>query len=61
MNVTKRNPVKIVIGLLLVLVFAANIPRYMNGSSQANMALVFTAIFILGGFYLLYKGLYPSK
>jgi hypothetical protein len=57
----KRNILKIVIGLFLILAFGSNVPLYMNGSTQANAALATSAIAILGGFYFLYRGLYPPN
>lgn len=55
----KRIVWKIVVGIILILVSGGNVPLYMNGSTQANAGLAMSAIVIFGGFYLLYKGLYP--
>jgi hypothetical protein len=52
---------KIVVGIFLVLGFGANIPMYFGGGTQANAALVTSFAVVSGGFYLIYKGLYPSK
>ena len=62
-NIMERKKViwKIVVGVILVLAFGANIPMYMNGSTQANAGLAMSFIAIIGGLYLIYKGLYPSK
>jgi threonine/homoserine/homoserine lactone efflux protein len=57
----KRNIIKIVIGIFLILAFGINIPIYMSGSAEANAALATSFIAIAGGMYLLYRGLYPSK
>ena len=57
----KRVVWKIVVGIVLILAFGANVPLYMNGSTQANAGLAMSAIVIFGGFYLLYRGLYPPK
>lgn len=51
---------KIVVGAILVLVTASNVPMYLNGSAQANGALAMSVLMICGGFYLIYRGLYPS-
>ncbi len=52
---------KIVVGTLLVISFGANIRLYFGGGTQANAALATSFVVIFGGFYLIYKGLYPSK
>ena len=57
----KRVIWKIVVGIILILVSGNNIPLYLNGSTQANAALAMSFIAIIGGFYLIYKGIYPSK
>jgi len=51
---------KIVVGAVLVLISASNLPLYMNGSTQANAGLAMSMLMILGGLYLAYRGLYPN-
>ena len=51
---------KIVVGAILVVVSVANLPLYMNGSTQANAGLAVSFLMIFGGFYLVYRGIYPN-
>jgi hypothetical protein len=57
----KRVIWKIVVGAVLVLITAGDLPLYMNGSTQANASLAISALVIFGGLYLIYRGLYPNK
>ena len=58
---SKRNLVKIIIGIILILAFGVNIPMYMSGSGEANAALATSLIAVVVGIYLLYRGLYPPS
>ena len=60
MNGSKRVTWKIIVGAILVLVMGSNLPMYMGGSTQANTGLALSVIAILGGLYLIYRGLYPA-
>lgn len=57
----KRIIWKIVVGAILVVVSVANLPLYMNGSTQANTGLALSILAILGGLYLVYRGFYPKS
>jgi hypothetical protein len=56
----KRNIAKIGSGIILILATGNSVPLYLSGSSQANGSLMISFLIIIGGFYLLYKGIYPS-
>ena len=58
---TKKVMWKIVVGVILVLVMGSNLPLYLGGSTQANAGLAMSALAILGGLYLIYRGLYPPN
>ena len=55
----KRVIWKIVVGAALVLIAANNLPMAMNGTTQGNAGLAMSALAIVGGLYLIYRGLYP--
>ena len=55
----KRIIWKIVVGIILVLVMGKNLALYQGGSPQSNTGLSMSVIAIVGGFYLIYRGLYP--
>ena len=57
----KRVIWKIVVGIILVLVMASNLPLYLGGSTQANAGLAMSTVAIIGGLYLIYRGLYPHN
>jgi hypothetical protein len=57
----KRIVWKIVVGAFLILVSVGNLPLYTNGSTQANTGLALSILTICGGFYLIYRGIYPKK
>ncbi|MGB7207712.1 MAG: hypothetical protein WBD27_03540 [Pyrinomonadaceae bacterium] len=55
----KRTVWKIIVGIILVLVMGSNLPLYLGGSTQANAGLAMSIVAIVGGLYLIYRGLYP--
>ncbi len=57
----KRVWWKIIVGGVLVLVMANNLPLYLGGSTQANTGLALSALAIFGGLYLIYRGAYPPN
>ncbi len=58
--VPKRIIWKIVVGVILVVISVMNLPLYLNGSTQANTGLALSFLAIIGGLYLVYRGLYPN-
>ena len=60
MNEPQKVLWKIVVGAILVLLMAGNLPMYLGGSTQANTGLALSLLVIFGGFYLIYRGLYPN-
>lgn len=52
---------KIIVGAVVVLISAGNLPLYMNGSTQSNTGLALSALMMFGGFYLIYRGLVPGR
>ena len=50
---------KVIVGAILVVISAVNLPLYMNGSTEANAGLAVSFLVIFGGLYLLYRGIYP--
>lgn len=60
MNGPKRVLWKIIVGAILVLVTANNLPMYFGGSTQANAGLAMSVLMTFGGLYLIYRGLYPT-
>lgn len=52
---------KVVVGGILVLATAMNLPLYFGGSTQANTGLTLSILAIFGGLYLIYRGLFPSR
>ncbi len=57
----KRVLWKIVVGAIIVFIMAGNLPLYMGRSTQANTGLAISCLAIIGGLYLIYRGLYPPK
>ena len=51
---------KVIVGAILVVISAVNLPLYMNGSTEANAGLAVSFLVIFGGLYLLYRGIYPD-
>ena len=51
---------KVIVGAILVVISAINLPLYMNGSTEANAGLAVSFLVIFGGLYLLYRGIYPN-
>ena len=51
---------KVIVGAILVVISAVNLPLYMNGSTEANAGLAVSFLVIFGGLYLLYRGIYPN-
>jgi hypothetical protein len=61
MNQPERVLWKIIGGAILVIVTATNLTRYVGGSTQENAALALSLLVLFGGFYLIYRGLYPNS
>lgn len=57
----KRVTWKIIFGGMIVFVAVSNLPLYTGGSTQANTGLAMSCLAILGGLYLIYRGLYSPK
>lgn len=57
----KRVTWKIVVGAILVLITGSNLHLYQGGSTQANTGLELSIVAIIGGLYLIYRGLYPPN
>ena len=55
----KRVTWKIVVGCILLFVAANNLSLYQGGSTQANAGIAMSAVAIIGGLWLIYRGLYP--
>jgi hypothetical protein len=52
---------KVIVGAILIVIMAVNLPLYMNGSTEANAGLALSCLVIFGGLYLIYRGLYPTN
>ena len=59
----KRNLVKIIIGIVLLISSIGNFPMMMKypNTTEGNAAFFTGICILLGSFYLLYRGFYPPN